>query len=80
MLNLLLVCLEFFKENGDQENKIIIKSDKENAIKWLVEELVREILNPILKDWLDQNLPHMVERIVKQEIELIVNRSERLDE
>ena len=45
-----------------------------------LEELVREILNPILKDWLDQNLPHMVERIVKQEIELIVNRSERLDE
>ena len=45
-----------------------------------LEELVREILNPILKDWLDKNLPHMVERIVKQEIELIVNRSERLDE
>ena len=45
-----------------------------------LEELVREILTPILKDWLDENLPHMVERIVKQEIEMIVSRSERLDD
>ncbi|MBM3515567.1 MAG: DUF2497 domain-containing protein [Alphaproteobacteria bacterium] len=41
-----------------------------------LEQLVREICTPILKEWLDTNLPFMVERIVKQEIQRIVNRSE----
>ncbi|MSO98153.1 MAG: DUF2497 domain-containing protein [Rhodospirillaceae bacterium] len=41
-----------------------------------LEQLVREICTPILKDWLDTNLPYMVERIVKQEMERIVNRSD----
>ncbi len=43
-----------------------------------LEQLVREICTPILKQWLDSNLPYMVERIVKQEIERIVTRSERM--
>ena len=43
-----------------------------------LEGLVREICTPILKQWLDSNLPYMVERIVKQEIERIVTRSERM--
>jgi uncharacterized protein len=43
-----------------------------------LEQLVREICTPILKHWLDTNLPYMVERIVKQEIERIVNRSDRM--
>ena len=43
-----------------------------------MEQLVRDILNPILKHWLDTNLPYMVERIVKQEIERIVTRSDRM--
>ena len=42
-----------------------------------LEQLVREICTPILKHWLDSNLPYMVERIVKQEIERIVTRSDR---
>jgi len=42
-----------------------------------MEQLVREICTPVLKHWLDHNLPHMVERIVGQEIERIVSRSER---
>jgi cell pole-organizing protein PopZ len=40
-----------------------------------LEQLVREICTPILKEWLDTNLPFMVERVVKQEIQRIVNRS-----
>lgn len=44
-----------------------------------IEELVREILRPILKDWLDDNLPYMIERIVKQEIEKMVNRVDTFD-
>lgn len=43
-----------------------------------LEDLVREILRPILKDWLDQNLPYMIERIVRKEIERMVNRAEKL--
>ena len=43
-----------------------------------MEQLVREICTPVLKHWLDHNLPHMVERIVGQEIERIVSRSERM--
>jgi uncharacterized protein len=42
-----------------------------------LEQLVREICTPILKHWLDSNLPYMVERIVKQEIERIATRSDR---
>ena len=41
-----------------------------------LEDLVNELLRPILKEWLDQNLPYMIERIVKKEIERMVNRSE----
>ena len=44
-----------------------------------IEELVREILRPILKDWLDENLPYMIERIVKQEIEKMVNRIDNFE-
>lgn len=43
-----------------------------------IEQLVREICTPILKQWLDHNLPYMVERIVRQEVERIVSRSERM--
>ena len=32
-----------------------------------LEDLVREMLRPLLKSWLDDNLPGMVERIVKAE-------------
>jgi cell pole-organizing protein PopZ len=36
-----------------------------------LEDLVREMLRPLLKAWLDDNLPGMVERIVKAEIERV---------
>jgi cell pole-organizing protein PopZ len=36
-----------------------------------LEDLVREMLRPLLKGWLDDNLPGMVERIVKAEIERV---------
>jgi hypothetical protein len=43
-----------------------------------IEDIVREILKGLIKDWLDENLPYMIERIVKKEIEKMVNRAERL--
>jgi cell pole-organizing protein PopZ len=36
-----------------------------------VEELVSELLRPMLKAWLDENLPEMVERLVRAEIERV---------
>ena len=43
-----------------------------------LEDMVRELLRPILKEWLDENLPYMIERLVKKEIEKMVNRAENL--
>jgi cell pole-organizing protein PopZ len=40
-----------------------------------IEDVVREELRPMLKQWLDQNLPPMVERLVRAEIERVVGRA-----
>ena len=37
----------------------------------MVEKLTREMLRPMLKNWLDDNLPVMVERLVRAEIERV---------
>ncbi|WP_279306467.1 PopZ family protein [Microvirga solisilvae] len=36
-----------------------------------VEDLMKEMLRPMLKAWLDENLPDLVERLVKAEIERV---------
>jgi len=35
------------------------------------------LLRPILKEWLDTNLPDMVERIVREEVERIADRAKK---
>ena len=40
-----------------------------------LEDLVKEMLRPMLKSWLDDNLPGLVERIVKAEIERVSARA-----
>jgi cell pole-organizing protein PopZ len=40
-----------------------------------LEDMVRAELRPLLKDWLDSNLPPLVERLVRAEIERVVNRA-----
>jgi cell pole-organizing protein PopZ len=40
-----------------------------------IEDVVREEIRPILKDWLDAHLPPLVERLVRAEIERVVNRA-----
>jgi len=40
-----------------------------------IEDLVREEVRPILKDWLDTHLPGIVERLVRAEIERVVGRA-----
>ena len=39
-----------------------------------IEDLVREELRPLVKDWLDRHLPPLVERLVRAEIERVVGR------
>jgi cell pole-organizing protein PopZ len=40
-----------------------------------IEDVVREELRPLLKEWLDQHLPGVVERLVRVEIERVVGRA-----
>lgn len=42
-----------------------------------VEDLVRELLRPMLKAWLDHNLPKLVERLVRDEIERVARHGRR---
>ena len=39
-----------------------------------VEAIVSELLRPLLKDWLDQHLPPLVEEMVQEEIERLARR------
>ncbi|BCW89337.1 hypothetical protein sos41_24950 [Alphaproteobacteria bacterium SO-S41] len=39
-----------------------------------LEGLVREMMKPLLKQWLDTNLPELVERVVREEVERVTNR------
>jgi cell pole-organizing protein PopZ len=41
-----------------------------------LEELVRESVEPLLKQWLDQHLPRIVERMVREAIDRVVRRVE----
>ncbi|MDO9707845.1 DUF2497 domain-containing protein [Paracraurococcus lichenis] len=40
-----------------------------------IEDVVREEVRPLLKAWLDANLPPLVERLVRAEIERVVGRA-----
>jgi uncharacterized protein len=42
-----------------------------------LQDLVREMLRPMLKSWLDDNLPTLVERLVLAEIERMTSRKPR---
>jgi uncharacterized protein len=39
-----------------------------------VEQMAEEMMRPMLKEWLDENLPPMVERLVREEIERVSRR------
>lgn len=43
-----------------------------------LEDIVKELLRPMLKEWLDDNLPSLVERMVEKEIIKIVGRADKL--
>ena len=41
-----------------------------------VEQLLVDLLTPMLRDWLDKNLPEIVERVVEQEVKKLARRAE----
>jgi uncharacterized protein len=53
-------------------SRLIVKPEVQGSD--TLEGLVREMLRPMLRDWLDQNLPSMVETIVAKEIARITGR------
>jgi cell pole-organizing protein PopZ len=40
-----------------------------------LEDIVRDILRPLLQTWLDENLPQLVERLVREEIARVVGEA-----
>jgi hypothetical protein len=40
-----------------------------------LEDIVRDILRPLLQTWLDENLPRLVERLVREEIARVVGEA-----
>jgi cell pole-organizing protein PopZ len=36
-----------------------------------LEDIVKEMMRPMLREWLEQNLPSVVERVVRAEIERV---------
>lgn len=41
-----------------------------------LEDLVREMLHPMLRDWVSENLPNMVERLVQKELEKLARKAQ----
>lgn len=41
-----------------------------------IEDLVKEVMRPMVKEWLDENLPDLTERLVRREIERLARRAE----
>ncbi|WP_404479556.1 DUF2497 domain-containing protein [Novosphingobium sp. BL-52-GroH] len=62
-----LAALAMLSEPGAQPQ--IVRSGETS-----LEALTRELLRPALAEWLDRNLPPMVERLVAQEIARIVGK------
>jgi cell pole-organizing protein PopZ len=54
-------------------SKMVVKPDVAGSD--TLEGMVRDMLKPMLKDWLDANLPEIVERMVAQEVARISGRS-----
>lgn len=40
-----------------------------------LEDIVREMLRPMLKDWIDANLPNMIEKLVEKELDKLARKA-----
>ncbi len=56
----------------DTLSRLIVKPEVAGSD--TLEAMVREMLRPMLREWLDANLPHMVEAMVAREIDRITGK------
>ena len=42
-----------------------------------IDDITKELLHPMLRSWLDENLPGMVERLIREEIERVARGGAR---
>lgn len=57
-------------------NNVAIERDEPSRIgRVTLEDMARELMRPLIKSWLDQNLPAITEKIVAREIEKISRRA-----
>ncbi len=64
-------------EETEDEIAVSFKSLSESMAAYgreVAERMAREMLRPMLKAWIDENLPAMVERLVRAEIERVTRR------
>jgi uncharacterized protein len=54
-------------------SRLIVRQEEANAN--TLEGLVRDMLKPMIKPWLDENLPAIVERVVAQEVARLSGRN-----
>ncbi len=43
-----------------------------------IDQFLSDLLTPLLRDWLEQHLPGIVERVVEQEVKKLARRAELL--
>lgn len=60
------------RESLNQLSSLLVRPQEGEAN--TLEAMVREMLRPMLKDWLEAKLPELVEGMVKKEIDRIVGR------
>ena len=58
------------------ENVAELKALHEDRGGKTIEEAAKEIMRPMIKDWLDANLPDIVERLIQREIERVARLGE----
>ncbi len=56
----------------DTLSRLVVKPEVSGSD--TLESMVREMLRPMLREWLDANLPHMVEAMVAREIDRITGK------
>ena len=51
------------------------KEERDHAGKMTLEDMARELMQPMIKAWLDQNLPAIIEKAVQKEVEKLSRRA-----
>ncbi|WP_435641675.1 DUF2497 domain-containing protein [Micavibrio aeruginosavorus] len=56
-------------------NNIAVDRRRQTAEGVTIEDIVRDMLQPLLRQWLDDNLPPMIDRMVQKELEKLAQRA-----